>query len=96
MSTFIQIITGQNNLNYITHRIIPSHTDLCRFCEEEEKTFIHLINECPVFNTYRLTHLKGSLELGTLKWHPRELLDFAAQPAIAEALNEGHDNYNKQ
>ena len=77
MATFIQIITGQNNLNYITHKIIPTHTDLCRFCEEEEETFIHLLNECPVFNAYRLSHLKGSLELGTFKWHPRELLDLS-------------------
>ena len=79
MATFIQIIIGQNNSNYLIHKIITTHTDQCHFREEEE-TFFHLIIECPVFTEYRLTNLNGFIEVGSLEWHPRELLDFAALP----------------
>ena len=42
----IEIITGQNNLHYVQNKI--NHTsNLCRLCEEEEKTFDHFVNECP-------------------------------------------------
>ena len=44
LKTFIEIITGQNNLNYLNNKIYGSE-DLSRFCEEEEEeeTFDHLI-----------------------------------------------------
>ena len=42
LATLIKVVTGQNNLNYLTHIIFPEHTDQCRFCEEEDETFIHL------------------------------------------------------
>ena len=44
----IELITGQNNLNYMNNKVYGSE-DLCRFCEEEEETFDHIINECPCF-----------------------------------------------
>ena len=74
LSTLIQIITGQNNLNYVSSVIIPGHTDLCRFCVEEQETFIHLLNECPAFYQRRLALLNGAPVIGTLPWKPRTLL----------------------
>ena len=82
----IKIVTGQNNLNYLTSIIHPGHTDQCRFCEEEEETFIHLLNECPVFHTNRLTLLKGSLVVDTVDWDPKAIIKFAQIPEIEEAL----------
>ena len=49
---FVEIITGQNNLHNIQNKV--NQLDLlCRFCEEEEETFDHLLfgntekrNEC--------------------------------------------------
>ena len=87
LSTLIKIVTGQNNLNYLTNKIFPELTDQCRFCEEEEETFIHLLNECPVFNTFRNDLLKGSLVVGTVDWDPRVLVRFAQHPDIELALN---------
>ena len=49
MTLFIHAITGRNNLNYMNSIIIPNYNPLCRFCEEEDKTFKHLYAEFPVF-----------------------------------------------
>ena len=48
IKTHIEIITGQNNLDYMNNKVYGSD-DLCRFCEEEGEIFDHLINECPCF-----------------------------------------------
>jgi len=48
LKKLIELITGQNNLNYMNNKIYGSE-DLCRFCEEEEETFDHIINDCPCF-----------------------------------------------
>ena len=83
--TLIQVVTGQNNLNYLLSKILPDHTDQCRFCKESEETFVH---ECPVFLELRQAHLNGSEVVDTVDWDPRVLLQFAYHPQIAEALNE--------
>ena len=37
MRRLLELVTGQNNLNYIQSKIFPSIiSELCRFCEEEE------------------------------------------------------------
>ena len=87
LSTLIKIVTGQNNLNYLSNIIDARHTELCRFCEEEDETFIHLLNECPVFQANRVDLLKGSVVVGSVDWDPRVLLEFARIPVIADALN---------
>ena len=53
----IQIVTGQNKLNYLSHKINPNISELCRFCEEEPETFIHILSECPVFTELRFLSL---------------------------------------
>ena len=49
MTLFIHATTGHNNLTYINSIIISEYTPLCRFCEEEDETFDHLYDDCPVF-----------------------------------------------
>ena len=85
-SLLIQITTGQNNLNHITHKIDPTHTDQCYFCEEDKETFIHLLNECPVYHSHWLTLLKGSVVGGTTDWDPRTLVKFTNHADIEAAL----------
>ena len=41
IKTLIEIITGQNNLNYMNNKVYGSD-DLCRFCKEEDETFDRL------------------------------------------------------
>ena len=83
----IKVVTGQNNLSYQTNIIFPNLTEICRFCEEEEETFIHILNECPVFHKHRLTLLKGFLVVDLVDWKPNTILNFARHPDIEEALN---------
>ena len=53
MRRLIELITGHSNLNYVQHKIDPVNVSpLCRFCEEEDETFAHLLNECPCFISY--------------------------------------------
>ena len=87
MRRLIELITGQNNLNYIQSKIDPLNTSpLCRFCEEEDETFAHLLNECPCFISYRRDILKNTPLHNTLKWKPKTLLTFSYIPSIDEAL----------
>ena len=47
-STYVELVTGQNNLNYIQSKMREISPE-CRFCEEEDETFPHILNECPFF-----------------------------------------------
>ena len=91
LSLLIKIVIGQNNLNYLANIIFPNHTELCRFCEEEDETFIHLLNECPVFYSHRLDLLNGSPVVDSADWKPRTLVRFAQHPEIERAL-QAHSN----
>ena len=87
LATLVKIVTGQNNLNYLTNIIFPELSGLCRFCEEEDESFIHLVNECPVFLEKRIEIFKDEWPIeNSLAWTPSALVDFAYHPPIAEAL----------
>ena len=85
MTLWIEIVTGQNNLNYIQSKIY-NITDQCRFCEEEEETFFHLLIECPCFQETRS-------ELILLRnhkpedWKLEQILKFANTESIKQALS---------
>ena len=87
---FIEIITGQNNLNYIQNKVTGQEL-LCRFCEENEETFNHLLMECPCFQTLRrnqnITHCSGT---HTLK--VQALLNFSYTETTDNALKHNEEN----
>ena len=93
MRHIIELITGQNNLNYVQSKVNQGlTTELCRFYEEEEETFAHLLNECPCFNTYRRDLLQNKPVINTIKWKATTLVQFSQIQVIDEALPT-HETY---
>ena len=93
MRRLIEVITGQNNLNYVQSKVNQGlTTELCRFCEEEEETFAHLLNDCPCFNTYRRDLLHNKPVINTIKWKATMLIQFSRIDVIDEALTT-HEAY---
>ena len=45
--------------------------DLCRFCEEEDKTFDHLVNECPCFHLDPVDLLQNQPIVNTTDRNPK-------------------------
>ena len=88
MKRLAEIITGQNNLNYVQIMVYPLDvSELCHFCEEENETFEHLLNECPCFITDRQNIFQDHIIENTLDWKPISLLQFSYIPSINEALS---------
>ena len=74
MRRLIELITGHSNLNYVQSKIDPINiSPLCRFCEEEDEIFAHLLNECPCFLTYRRDILLNKPIINTLSWTPQHI-----------------------
>lgn len=74
----IELISGQNNLNYVQHKVSGGIiSELCRLCEEEDEAFEHLLNECPCFITYRREILGNKPIIKTLEWKIKTLLGFS-------------------
>ena len=88
MRKIIEIISGQSNLNYVQHKIDPINVSpLCCFCEEEDETFAHLLNECPCFISFRRDILHNKPIINTLSWSPSQLLTFLYIPGIDNAFD---------
>ena len=78
MRHLIEIITGQNNLNYTQSKVSNSMiSELCRFCEKEDETFAYLLNECPCFNTYRRDIMCNKPIIRTLDWKAKTLIELS-------------------
>ena len=90
MRTLIELITGHNNLNYFQSKIHPEISGNCRFCEEEDETFEHLLNDCPCFLIARRDLLQNNTITNTLAWDPKTLLKFSELPSISQALTDNH------
>ena len=53
LTMFVRAITGHNFLGKHQNYIDPNISKTCRFCEEEEETFLHFITDCPALRTLR-------------------------------------------
>ena len=84
MTLFIHPVTGHNNLNYMNSIIIYDYTPLCRFREEEDETFEHLYEDCPVFWLER-QEIKG-IGKGLQGWTVNSVLGMAKLKDILQAM----------
>ena len=82
---WVEIITGQNNLNYVQSKM-RNISPICRFCEEEDETFPHLLNECPCFRELRCEILL-SRATALEDWTMENILKFANCKPIKAALS---------
>ena len=85
MTLFIHTITGHNNLNYINSLKIPDYTPLCRSCKEEDESFQHFYEECPVFWRQRM-EIQEDRE-GIENWTIRAVLKGTLKFADMEGWN---------
>ena len=86
LSRFIRIIAGHNSLFYFRSKVDPDISPLCRFCLEENETFIHLVNDCPRFINDRRDKLLNALISNDHMWSVQSLIDFSSLPGINAAL----------
>ena len=91
----IEVVTGQNNLHYIYNKVHKTEL-LCRFCEEEEETFDHLVKECPCFKTKREEILGKNAILPNNSWKIKDLLKFSYIKPIDKALRMLNDSDNTE
>ena len=88
MRRISELIAGQSNLNYVQSKIDPANISLlCHFCEEEDETFAHLLNEYPCFISFRRDILHNKPIINTLSWSPQQLLTVSYIPGIDNALS---------
>ena len=81
----IEIVTGQNNLHYIQNKVNRTEL-LCRFCEEEEETFDHLISTCPCFRNEQMETMGVRRWEGTHMWKFDAIYGFSKIKSINKAL----------
>ena len=67
---------------------MKDYSSLCRFCKEEDGTFAHIVEDCPVFNTMRLGILGVRGEVRPAEIAPRRILEFVLVSQVWEALEE--------
>ena len=83
----IEIVTHQNNLNYIQNKI-TGRGDLCRLCEEEEETFNHFVDDCPCLWQVRREHFGLQEILHSHNWKIRSFKAFSEIEPINDALEK--------
>ena len=86
LSRFVRIITGHNSLFYFRNKVDSEINSICRFCLEEDETFIHLLMICPRFNEKRKEIFLGKEIKDDLEWKIDELLRFSETSGINDAL----------
>jgi ribonuclease HI len=86
VGTIVRAITGHNGLRYFRSKVDGTLDPTCRFCEEENETFWHLVAECPVFiNKSREVMISG---VTTDSWAVHEVVEFLEYKKIAVAFED--------
>ena len=86
LARFIRIISGHNSLFYFRSKVDSEISPICRFCNEEDETFLHLVNDCPRFLLDRRDKFLDQLICNDHMWSVQTLLDFSFLPGINDAL----------
>ena len=90
LGTLVRVISRHNTLNYHMSKMCPGHDHRCRYCKEERETFVHFLTNCPATMGERINIFQDRFkEVEDIREiRPKEILDFAREPKIAEALEQ--------
>ena len=86
LARFVRIISGHNSLFYFCSKVDPDINPVCRFCQEEDETFFHLVNNCPRFFETRREILLDTPVSNNMQWSVQQLIDFSYTPGVNGAL----------
>ena len=78
--------SGHNFLGKHQNRIDPEISKVCRFCEQEEETFYHLLTECePLTLIHKNIYLDKAHPTDN-SWSISKLKTFILDPKIFDAM----------
>ena len=86
LAILIKAITGQNFLAYHQSKINLEVSKICRLCEEEDETFIHLVTNCPRLEQTRREIFLDKIIGEDHSWSIRRLVRFIQYPTIMTML----------
>jgi hypothetical protein len=89
-AVWVRMLTGHNNLNKHSALCKEVESAQCRFCLNEEETAIHLLTDCPTFESARL-RLFGSTptEINQLSQMPLSSLRCIIQLVCRKLFEQG-------
>ena len=83
----VKLVTDHGDLAYFYSKLEPNYNPLCRFCREQNETFLHL-TKCPRLRTYQNECFAGNTVSHT--WKISKLLEFSYKKEL-NALIDGYD-----
>ena len=86
LTIMVQAITGHNFLGKHQNRIDPVISKVCRFCEQEEETFHHLLTECEPLTQTRTDIFLDRQHPTDNSWSIFKIKSFILEPRIFDAL----------
>ena len=86
LTTMVRTITGHNFLGKHQNKINPEISKACRFCEQEEETFHHLLTECEPLTPIRTEIYLDKPHPSDNSWSIAKLKQFILEPKIYNTL----------
>ena len=83
----IRAITGHNFLGQHQNRINPEISKVCRFCEQDEESFYHLLTSCDSLSQLQNDIFMDKPHPDDNSWSIFKLKNFILEPTIFRTLS---------
>ena len=87
-SKCVQLMTGHNYLKRHTSLVDHNDNNLCRLCEEDEETSLHVAAECPALARVRRDICGSHVVEAPLKWSATRLISFLREAHVDELFEQ--------
>ena len=81
-STWIENITGHNDLAYFQSKLNPEIDPTCRLCLHGNETLYHLMTECESTSSLQMDIMKNQIPLSDMTWSVTDINKFIQHPLI--------------